>query len=509
MSVEVLDEDFSENFDRADLLPGHKCVYFIRHGESEANLARTADALDSARNIRYRDTHLSEKGVRQAKNLQKQAERLDIDLLVSSPLRRAIQTACHVFSHTAIDNSNIDDGDVGFGNKENNIPFICEPAVMEFFPSLIENKGHTKHELENDPSLTSFERFKDCDLGALQDNDYWYTDNVNEYERLATFSKKLLTKWKGSIIAVVSHFGFIQFLIKSWGFGSVSPNNCCLLRTIWSIGPPVSLNISPSHKGMKRKYSIFLRPSGNGHNNGLLIESLNLMKEMMNHDKYKLSSTLGFGLNFHIQLTSFFHLDDINSLTILIDTMRLFIAQSVDKNAMECKPCITTDRIKTKSIKVVDGEPIVLKQISCSHIYFKFQFVSDMITDIFSVLAGYFDGVGSSSSSSSSDNIDELEGDMLVIRNQMKKIIEMQNLTIELINLKGTNLGGDSVWPLLDTKPILLSAFDNGVYYAWDYLFKQLHWSLEIVGCEFDNGQLLPYTLQEIPGGSFPLFENV
>ena len=71
----------------------------------------------------------------------------------------------------------------------------------------------------------------------------------------------------------------------------------------------------------KRKHCIFLMPSGNRHNNGFLIESLNLMKEMMLHDRYKLSSSLTYGLNFHVPLTDFFECNDMDSISKFIDTM--------------------------------------------------------------------------------------------------------------------------------------------------------------------------------------------
>jgi len=60
-------------------------LYFVRHGESEANAKR----LFAGR----WDVPLTETGRSQANQAGKEAKSLDIDLIVSSPLKRASQTA--------------------------------------------------------------------------------------------------------------------------------------------------------------------------------------------------------------------------------------------------------------------------------------------------------------------------------------------------------------------------------------------------------------------------------
>ena len=59
-------------------------VYFVRHGETNLNAARTLQPADS---------ELSAKGEEQAKFLAKRVSQLPIDVIISSPMKRAQQTA--------------------------------------------------------------------------------------------------------------------------------------------------------------------------------------------------------------------------------------------------------------------------------------------------------------------------------------------------------------------------------------------------------------------------------
>lgn len=62
-----------------------KHLYFCRHGESEANLQRVFAGL--------LDTPLTSRGCEQARLAGRHAGELALDLIVSSPLNRAIETA--------------------------------------------------------------------------------------------------------------------------------------------------------------------------------------------------------------------------------------------------------------------------------------------------------------------------------------------------------------------------------------------------------------------------------
>ena len=62
-----------------------KYIYFIRHGLSELNVAGLVAG--------HTDTPLVDEGREQAKNAGKQAKKLGIDHIISSPLARTIETA--------------------------------------------------------------------------------------------------------------------------------------------------------------------------------------------------------------------------------------------------------------------------------------------------------------------------------------------------------------------------------------------------------------------------------
>lgn len=63
-----------------------KTIYFIRHGESEANAAGLLAGSSS-------DTPLTQKGLEQARLAGEELKTKQVDLIVSSPLARAYETA--------------------------------------------------------------------------------------------------------------------------------------------------------------------------------------------------------------------------------------------------------------------------------------------------------------------------------------------------------------------------------------------------------------------------------
>lgn len=69
-----------------------KTIYFIRHGESEAN----AEGLLAGSNT---DTPLTQKGRDQARAAGEQLKTKQVDLIVSSPLERAYETATIIAEH--------------------------------------------------------------------------------------------------------------------------------------------------------------------------------------------------------------------------------------------------------------------------------------------------------------------------------------------------------------------------------------------------------------------------
>lgn len=70
-----------------------KTVYLVRHGQSEGNVSASFQTLDSP---------LSDVGKSQAKELAKRFSKIDFDVLISSPLPRAMETAKTIGSVTGL-----------------------------------------------------------------------------------------------------------------------------------------------------------------------------------------------------------------------------------------------------------------------------------------------------------------------------------------------------------------------------------------------------------------------
>ena len=78
----------------------NKEVYLIRHGQSEANVALDLDNPNF-----YYDAKLTSLGKKQAQDTQKKLKNIDFDLMLCSPLTRALQTFSLIFpnlSHEAV-----------------------------------------------------------------------------------------------------------------------------------------------------------------------------------------------------------------------------------------------------------------------------------------------------------------------------------------------------------------------------------------------------------------------
>lgn len=72
-----------------------KNLYFIRHGESLHNAQILAKDGALSEDLRYMDASLTQTGIQQASALKKKLAGITLDLLVSSPLTRAIQTSLY------------------------------------------------------------------------------------------------------------------------------------------------------------------------------------------------------------------------------------------------------------------------------------------------------------------------------------------------------------------------------------------------------------------------------
>eukprot|EP01065_Artemidia_motanka_P038928 TRINITY_DN47775_c0_g1_i1.p1 TRINITY_DN47775_c0_g1~~TRINITY_DN47775_c0_g1_i1.p1 ORF type:complete len:403 (+),score=84.44 TRINITY_DN47775_c0_g1_i1:56-1210(+) len=100
-AVKVCDADLSD--------PNVKVIHFLRHGEGTSNSAARASGHAEYKSPEWHDARLTEQGREQALDvaLYVSESKLDIDLLVVSPLRRAAVTGCLAFHRCLLDNPDV------------------------------------------------------------------------------------------------------------------------------------------------------------------------------------------------------------------------------------------------------------------------------------------------------------------------------------------------------------------------------------------------------------------
>jgi broad specificity phosphatase PhoE len=206
---------------------GETMVWHFRHGESTANVAeREAIAEDAARgdglttarkqqecDSAFADAPLTAAGIRQAEEKRSEIAgwRERPELIVASPLLRAIQTAAHIFA---------DDLSAG-------VPFVVRPELREFFPNLASSAGRPLAQLRSDPALRSLPNAAVV-LDALSDEacaswqeewDLWqacghcWQCHSGDCHRVEAF-RSWLQEQSARRIATVSHFGTVNALVN-------------------------------------------------------------------------------------------------------------------------------------------------------------------------------------------------------------------------------------------------------------------------------------------------------
>lgn len=162
-----------------------KVVYFVRHGESMAN----ARPFELRMDVALRDAPLTDKGKMQARELQDAVKQWNVQVVIVSPLTRAMQTACLAF-------------------EKETTPLITWPLVTEFFPDLPEcqvclaceesvyesevktrlyillEQGRPRADLIKCAHLTELQRFKDVNLDNVE-GDWWTSAGDMSRYRLA------------------------------------------------------------------------------------------------------------------------------------------------------------------------------------------------------------------------------------------------------------------------------------------------------------------------------------
>ena len=169
----------------------NKEVYLIRHGQSEANVALDLDDPNF-----YYDARLTSLGKKQAQNTQAKLKNINFDLLLCSPLTRALQTFSFIFPNLT--------------EKALILPFVREHSLCS-------------SEVGRQPSILAKE-FPDFKFNNLKK--FWWNNNIHIdekkiiFESMEDLDKRVLIfkKWihdrPEKRIALVSHGTFISRIIN-------------------------------------------------------------------------------------------------------------------------------------------------------------------------------------------------------------------------------------------------------------------------------------------------------
>tara|TARA_Y100000389_G_scaffold105375_1_gene102272 strand:+ start:504 stop:1121 length:618 start_codon:yes stop_codon:yes gene_type:complete len=174
-----------------------KTIYFMRHAESNAQICRKRE-IDSPSLL---DCYITRLGVIQATSAWSDKNNLP-ELIVVSPLTRAIQTAIIAFD-------NID------------IPIICHPYLKEVGGSkLPENHFRGVVNLLNDKNLQSYSLFDKIDISLIT-SEWCNSYEANNAPRKVTYLSDKLLKWllerPEKRILCVTHYNVIKNILGGVG----------------------------------------------------------------------------------------------------------------------------------------------------------------------------------------------------------------------------------------------------------------------------------------------------
>jgi broad specificity phosphatase PhoE len=143
-------------------------IYVTRHGQTNWNLERKGQGKA--------DIELNETGKQQARKTKEALSKEKIDLIISSPLKRAIQTAKII-------------------NEDKNIPIIIDDRIAE------RDLGEFQGKLTDEIDGREFWDYK-------KNHRYEKAENIAEfYNRVYTFLDSLKEEYKEKNVLLVTHGG--------------------------------------------------------------------------------------------------------------------------------------------------------------------------------------------------------------------------------------------------------------------------------------------------------------
>lgn len=168
-----------------------KTIYCIRHGKSTHNVSYEKNGPSAFMDPIHEDANLVEKGIEQSITLADTwINKNDIEIIITSPLLRTLDTTFHIF-------------------KSTNIPIIVLDDVREFpLGSHVTNKRKSRSKLEMKYPLFNF---SDMYEDATETTPETKTDLS---KRVIKF-KEYLNQLDYKNIALVSHSSFLKEFLQS------------------------------------------------------------------------------------------------------------------------------------------------------------------------------------------------------------------------------------------------------------------------------------------------------
>jgi broad specificity phosphatase PhoE len=226
--------DGSPILPRDEALPA-KTVYMIRHGHSQGQAA-SLNGLDRKTCPSLNDCGLTEKGITQAWNIPQQLLAItqdptimeSIQLVISSPLTRALHTALLGFPHHDV-LVHYDLREIGSKVPENN------PRDMSLVLNDLKSAMPPMETSQGDDQGNTRTSTRTIDVTTLQPDD-WPRDvspNVIKRDRLRKVLQWLYHERAETTLAVVCHFNVIRSAVCNGKELNVRPANamplCCQL----------------------------------------------------------------------------------------------------------------------------------------------------------------------------------------------------------------------------------------------------------------------------------------
>lgn len=161
-------------------------IYLVRHGESTLNVKKVYYG--------WTDCQLSEDGIRQANHIKKISQNIDYEYIISSPLKRALNTAQIIQSNKELINNTkeiiIDDRikEINFGDWENKSFKQLQDLNSDTF-----NKWCTDWKNTAPPCGESF---------------------MDLYKRVVEFTNHLTEEYQNENVLVVAHQGTLRIIVS-------------------------------------------------------------------------------------------------------------------------------------------------------------------------------------------------------------------------------------------------------------------------------------------------------